>query len=69
MVFKEMLKYVQVFKTDLMKMVPFWILKSAELDFFETEIPFVYNMLQVIANFEIRFIEKTLALVTVHNIP
>lgn len=68
MVFQDKLRHVQVFKTDLMKMVPFWILKSSELDFFETEIPFVYNMLQVIAKFEIRFIEKTLAMVTVHKI-
>lgn len=42
-------------------MIPFWILKSAELDFYETEAPFVSYMMQTIRNIGIKEIPLVLA--------
>lgn len=35
-IFSDRMRPLQIFKSDLFKMIPFWILKSAEIDFYET---------------------------------
>ena len=46
--FKSHFQYVQIFKADLLKMHFMHILKSAEIDFYETEASFVFPMLETI---------------------
>lgn len=61
--FEDKLRHLQIFKSDLMKMMPFWALKSAEIDFFHTEAIFVSHMLQYISNFDIGVIAHEIATV------
>lgn len=46
--FKSHFRELQIFRSDLMKMVYLWILKSKEIDFYETEAAFMLPLLEMV---------------------
>lgn len=46
--FEETFQHLQIFHSDLLKMNYFWILKSAEVDFYETEASFTTPLLEML---------------------
>jgi hypothetical protein len=48
-------------------MIPFWTLKSDELDFYETETPFVRHMMQIL-NYTYAMVPKKLGSVFSRNL-
>lgn len=40
---------MQIFRSDLFRMVYFWILKCKEIDFYETEASYMLPMLEMVA--------------------
>lgn len=65
-IFEEKLKYIQIFKSDLLKSNIFWMLKSEELDFYETESSFVTHMMESI-KLEIFIINETMVKINSRN--
>lgn len=49
-------------------MVPLWLLKNDEIDFYDTEAPFVYCMMQTITNDRLYYLNQTLATVRTRNL-
>jgi hypothetical protein len=64
--FESHFRHFQIFRSDLLKTSLFWVLKCAELDFYETEAPFVFIMLEQVV-MKVRYINKTLVFVGERN--
>lgn len=47
--FETHFRHFQIYKSDFLKTNLFWVLKSDEIDFYETEFPLVILMMEEIA--------------------